>query len=140
MSSDFLGKTKNFQLVTKCIYKLFLYGNHPNGSLIMKVIDQIMVHLRIMKIHRNLPGDIPNIFPYQNSILLLRNCIHKKDFCMVATLMVHPRIMKIHKNLRGATLMVHSRIMKTHKNLLGDIPNIFPYQHFILSLRNCIHK
>ena len=43
-------------------------------------------------------------------------------FCMMATLMVHPRIMKIHKNIPG------------------DIANIFPYQHFIPSLRNCIHK
>ena len=30
-----------------------------------------------------------------------------------------------------ATLVVHRRTMKIHKNLLADIPNIFPYQHFI---------
>ena len=36
-----------------------------------------------------------------------------------------------------ATVMVHPRIMKIYKNLPGDIPNIFPYQHFIFSLRNC---
>ena len=30
--------------------------------------------------------------------------------------------------------MVQSKIMKIHKNVPGDIPNICPYQHFILSL------
>ena len=99
MSKDFLVNAKNYQLVRKCIYKLFLYGNHPNDSLIMKAIDQTMglcikitwcknhdnilfdqcekastINFlygghpngtpRIMKIYKNLPGDIPNIFPY----------------------------------------------------------------------------
>ena len=32
-----------------------------------------------------------------------------------------------------STIMVHPMIMKVHKNLPGDIPNIFLYQHFILS-------
>ena len=32
-----------------------------------------------------------------------------------------------------STIMVHPMIMKVHKNLPGDIPNILPYQHFILS-------
>ena len=32
----------------------------------------------------------------------------------------------------------HPKIMNIHKNLLGDIPNIFPYQNVILSLKNCI--
>ena len=39
-----------------------------------------------------------------------------------------------------ATLMVHPRLMKIRKNLPRDIPNIFLYQNFILSLKNCIHK
>ena len=39
MSRDFLGNAENFRIVRKLIYKLFLYGNQPNDSLIMKVID-----------------------------------------------------------------------------------------------------
>ena len=35
-----------------------------------------MVLPKIMKIHKNLPGHIPNVFQYQNIILSLRNCIH----------------------------------------------------------------
>ena len=50
-----------------------------------------------MKIHKNLPGDIPNIFQYQN-IILIEKLHSQKIFCMV-----HPRIMKIHKNLPGDT-------------------------------------
>ena len=62
-----------------------------------------------MNIHKNLLEDIPNIFPYQNVILIEK--LHSQiTFCMVTTLMVHPRIMNIHKNLPG------------------DIPNIFPYK------------
>ena len=38
-SRDFLGNAKHFRLVRKCIYKLLLYGNHPNDSHIMKVIE-----------------------------------------------------------------------------------------------------
>ena len=147
MSSDLPGNAKNFRLVRKCIYKLFLYGIRTNDSLIMKVIDQIMgfcikimttfysanakmhpkliffmvvtliVHPRIMKIHKTLPGDIPKIFPYQHLMLSLRNCIHKNF-------------------LYGG----HPRSMKIHKNLSGVIPNIFLHQNIILSLRNCIHK
>ena len=37
-----------------------------------------------------------------------------------------------------ATLMEHTMILKIDKNLPGDISNIFPYQHCIPSLRNCI--
>ena len=39
VSRDFLGNTKNFRLVRTCINKLLLYGNHPNDSLRMKIID-----------------------------------------------------------------------------------------------------
>ena len=39
MSRDFLGNAKNFRIIRKWIYKLFLYGNYPNDSLIMRVID-----------------------------------------------------------------------------------------------------
>ena len=42
MSRDFQGNAKNYRLVRKYIYKLFLYGNHTNDALIMKVINQIM--------------------------------------------------------------------------------------------------
>ena len=38
----FAGNAKNFRLVRNYIYKHFLYANHPNDSLIMKVIDQII--------------------------------------------------------------------------------------------------
>ena len=76
-----------------------LCGNHPNDSLIMKVIDQMMgvcIKITWCKNHDN------NIFSVNAKI-------HPQlIFCMVATLMVHCRIMKIHKN--------HS----------GNIPNIFP--------------
>ena len=75
-----------------------------------------MVHPRIMKIHKNLPGDIPNIlFPHWEIAFT-------NNFFMLATLMVHPRIMKIDKNLPK------------------DIPNIYPYLNVILSLTNCIYK
>ena len=39
---DFLGNAKHFRLVRKCIYRIFFNVNHPNDSLIMKFIDQIM--------------------------------------------------------------------------------------------------
>ena len=48
---------------------------HP--QLIVCIVATLMVHPRIMKIHKSLPGDIPNIFLYQNIILSWRNCIHK---------------------------------------------------------------
>ena len=44
------------------------------------MVATLMVHPRIMKVHKNLPGDIPNIFAYQNIILALRICLHKKFF------------------------------------------------------------
>ena len=41
------------------------------------VVTTLIVHPRVMKIHKNLPGDTPNNFPHQNIILSLRNWIHK---------------------------------------------------------------
>ena len=61
-------------------------------QLMFCMVATLMVHPRIMKIHKNIPGDIPNIFLYQNIILALRN--FKKMFVW---------IMEIHKNLPGDT-------------------------------------
>ena len=38
------------------------------------------------------------------------------------------------------TLIVQPKVMKTYKNLPGNIPNNFPYQNIILSLRNYINQ
>ena len=57
MSRDFLGNAKNFRLFRKCIYKPFLFGNHPNDSLLIKVIDQIIrlcIKITWRKNHDNL--------------------------------------------------------------------------------------
>ena len=66
MSRDFLENAKNFGLVRKCIYKFVLYGKHPNYSLIMKVIDQIMdpcIKITWRKNHDNiLFGQCENAF------------------------------------------------------------------------------
>ena len=35
-----------------------------HAQLIFCTVATLMVHPRIMKIHKNLPGDIPNIFPF----------------------------------------------------------------------------
>ena len=61
------------------------------------MVATLMVHLRIMKIHKNPPGDIANIFPYQHFIPLPKyySIIEKLHsqiiFYMLATQMVHPR-------------------------------------------------
>ena len=39
-------------------------------QIILCMVATLMVHPMIMKIHKNLPGDIPNIFPYQKVILM----------------------------------------------------------------------
>ena len=80
-----------------------------------------MVHPRTVKIHKNLSGDIPNIFQYQHFILIEK--LHSQTIFSIK-----------------ATLIVYLRVMKIYKNLPGNIPNIFPNQNIILSLRNCIHN
>ena len=57
MSRGFLVNDKNFGLVRKCIFKLFVYGNHPSDSFITKVIDRIMglcIELTWCKYHDNI--------------------------------------------------------------------------------------
>ena len=48
-----------------------------NSQISFCMVATLIVHRRIMKIHRNLLEDKPNNFPYQNIIVTLRNCIHK---------------------------------------------------------------
>ena len=88
----FSSKNQEFSVSEKMHLQTFLYSNHPNDSLIMKVIHQIMVHTRIGKFTK-----IRNIFPYQHFILSEK--LHSQIiFGMVATIIVHFRIIKIHKN------------------------------------------
>ena len=87
------------------------------------MVATLMVDAMIMKIHKNLPLDIPNIFPIPTFYSLIEKLYSQIIFCMVAILTIHPRIMKIHKNLPG------------------DGANNFPHQqNIILPLRNCTHK
>ena len=72
------------------------------------MVVTLMVQPRIMKIHKNLPGDIPYFFPITTFYSRIEKLHSHLIFCMVAT------------------LMAHSSIMKNHKNLPGDIPYIFP--------------
>ena len=82
--------------------KLYSLIEKLHSQIIFGIVATLMVHPIIMKIHKNIPGDIPNIFPCQNCILIEK--LHSQIiFCMVATLVVHPRVMKIHKNLPGDT-------------------------------------
>ena len=86
MSSGFLGKNQEFSVSEKTHLQTFLYGNHPNDSLIMKVTDKIMgtcIKITWCKNHDNmffcqcenastinfLYGSHPNITPsdYENS-------------------------------------------------------------------------
>ena len=48
---------------------------HP--QLIFFMVPTLIVHPRIMKIHKNLSGDKPNNFPYQDIIVALSNYIPK---------------------------------------------------------------
>ena len=48
-----------------------------HSQIIFRMVATLMVHPRIMKIHKNLAGDKPNIFPYQNINHLVGNYIHK---------------------------------------------------------------
>ena len=125
------------------------------------MVATLMVHPRIMKIHKNLSGYIPNIFPYQHLFSDWEIAFTNYIFVWISPQWYTLRLWKFTKICRGiptfyslieklhsqiifcmvATLMIHPRIMKIRKNLAGIyLPNIFPYQHFILSLRNCIHK
>ena len=76
-----------------------------------------MVHPRIMKNHKNLPGDVTNNFPYQNIILSLRNCIQKpyiqspRNFRKLFG--VSPgRILWIFIKIRVAVLFEKQRVIK----------------------------
>ena len=92
---DFLGNAKHFRLVRKCIYRIFFNVNHPNDSLIMKFIDQIMglcIKITCCKNHGN---------------ILLGQC---ENACTIK-----PRLMIIPKNLPGD-------IQKTMVLVLGDSP------------------
>ena len=62
----FCRKNQEFSVNEKMHLQIFLYGNHPNDSLVMKVIDQIM-------------GLCIKIIWCKNHDILfsLRNCIHK---------------------------------------------------------------
>ena len=48
-----------------------------HSQIIFYMVATLMVHPRVIKIHKNLLGAIPNIFPIQNIILPLKNYIHK---------------------------------------------------------------
>ena len=77
-----------------------------NPQLVFCMVATLIVHPRIMKIYKNLPGDIPYHFchfPIPKYYSLIEKLHSEIIFCMVATLMVHPRIMQIHKNLPGDT-------------------------------------
>ena len=114
-------------------------------QLIFCMVATLMVHPRIMKIHKNLPGDI---FPIPTFYSLFEKLHSQIIFSMVVTIMIHHRIMK---NLPGdipmifpfqniilieklhsqknfcmvANLMVHPRIMKIHNNIYGDMLTFF---------------
>ena len=49
----FCRKCQEFSISEKMHLQTFLYGNHPNDSHILKVIDKIMVHSMVMKIQKN---------------------------------------------------------------------------------------
>ena len=120
MSTEFLGNAKNFWLVRKCSYKLFLYGNHPNDSLIMKVIDQIMGLCTKLTWCKN----------YDN--ILFGQCEYASQliFCMMATL----ELWKLIKTFPSIYLIIshtkilfsHGKITFTNNFLHGGHPNSSP--------------
>ena len=62
-----------------------------------------------------------------------------KTFSRIYLTFYHTNILLFHWEIAFTNNFLYGS-HKIHKNLLGDIPNIFSYQHFILSLRNCNHK
>ena len=85
------------------------------------MVATLIVHPRVMKIHKNLPGNISNIFSILKYSSLIEKLHSQIIFCKVATLMVHPRIMKLYKKFPG------------------DITNNFRYQNIIALTNNFLY-